>query len=149
MELSHELAEHEAAHKALAAQNATRESGFEAEAMAIRSQMQAKLDAVSEATEATAIRLASEQINNVRAEAQKNDAVNFEVQRQLNEKLALLSGTEEDKARRLQQLAATCQDLRSTENELRQLLENERERNAELLQAIDDQVCVGTCTAVL
>ncbi len=108
--------------------------------------MTAKLAAAAAATEATAISLASEQINNLRAESQKNDAVNFEVQRRLNERLALLSGSEHERAKRLQDLAAACQDLRDTEAQLRDALAAELARNAELVEALEDQViCFGVC----
>ncbi len=102
--------------------------------------MTTKLAAAAAATEATAIALASEQINNLRAESQKNDAVNFEVQRRLNQRLALLSGSEHERAKRLQDLAATCQDLRDTEAQLRDALAAELARNAELVEALEDQV---------
>jgi len=127
------------AHSKLQLLNVEREKQFKTEAAAIRETLEQQLAHAAQTTEETAIKLASEQINNLRAQSKKQDAINFEVQRQLNEKLALLSGTEEEKARRLQQFARTCEELRNSEVELRKLLEEERSRNEKLLEALQDQ----------
>ena len=140
--------EQEAAQQALQAANAAREQQFQAEAKALQVQMQAKLSAAEQATQDNAIQLASDHIDTMRLETQQREAASFEAQRVLNEQLALLSGSDEEKARRMQQLAKTCEDLRTSEAKLRQLLAQERERANTLAEALEDQKLKASLKAV-
>ena len=66
--LSKQLADREAAHRALAQQNEERQLAFKEEAGELRSTMEAKLAAAAARTRTAAVELASEHINNLRAE---------------------------------------------------------------------------------
>ena len=120
-------------------ENRSKEELHQEQMEAVKQDLEAQLAAAEAATSTTAVELAQDHINQVRARAQEKDAASFEAQRRLNEQLALLSENDEQKLQRLQGLARTCEELRSVEAQLRSALAEEQERNAKLVAALDDQ----------